>query len=132
MNLTIKRYQRTDRGTTGLLYINRKFICYTIELPWRENQRMISCIPEGIYDLRMHRSPTFGDVIHITNVPGRSWIYFHAANNALTELKGCIAPVTNPTGPGRGTASRPALNLFYETVRRELETERVTLSIINL
>jgi hypothetical protein len=40
------------------------------------------------------------------NVPGRDGILIHPANNAKTELLGCIAPVTELISPGRGTQSR--------------------------
>ena len=106
-----------QNGTNGQLYINGQFVCFTIELPWRDNQRNISCIPKGRYTLRDHRSPTFGRVAYVIGTqPARDFVYFHAANNALTELRGCIAPVTALTGEGRGTSSKAALNAFNSLV----------------
>jgi hypothetical protein len=116
MEVIIKR-TLGQQGCNGELYINGRFICYTIELPWRDNQRQISCIPAGRYTLRSHRSPTFGRVAYVIGTqPQRDFVYFHAANNALTELKGCIAPVTAITGEGRGTSSRAALDRFQREV----------------
>src|SRR5690606_26004222 len=40
---------------------------------------------------------------------GRKYILFHAGNDALKELRGCIAPVLQHTGEGRGLHSRMAL-----------------------
>ena len=37
--------------TLGNLYYNDELICYTIELPWKNNQKSISCIPPGLYKL---------------------------------------------------------------------------------
>jgi hypothetical protein len=106
-----------QQGTNGQLFIDGRFVCYTIELPWRQNQRNVSCISAGRYTLRDHRSPTFGRVAYVIGTqPDRDFVYFHAANNALTELRGCIAPVTAITGEGRGTGSRAALNLFNKEV----------------
>jgi hypothetical protein len=43
------------------------------------------------------------------NVSGREYILIHPANEALRELKGCIAPVLFITGAGKGIRSSPAL-----------------------
>ena len=130
MTIHIKRIEG-QAGTNGQLYINGQFICFTIELPWRNNARNISCIPAGQYTLRSHRSPTFGRVAYVRGTqPQRDFVYFHAANNALTELRGCIAPVSTLTGEGTGTASRAALKRFTDLVFPAFDRgEQVTLLI---
>jgi hypothetical protein len=65
-------------------------ICLTLELPWKENQSQVSCIPEGEYECGWYLSPTHGETILLKNVPGRSLIMFHAGNTAK-DVKGCIA-----------------------------------------
>lgn len=45
----------------------------------------------------------------LKDVKDRDLILIHPANDALRELKGCIAPVTKLTGEGKGIASRLAL-----------------------
>jgi hypothetical protein len=45
----------------------------------------------------------------LIDVPGRSLILIHSANDAKLELLGCIAPVTKHTGIGKGSASKKAL-----------------------
>ncbi|WP_342626249.1 DUF5675 family protein [Aequorivita sublithincola] len=96
-------------GTNGTLTLNGHFICFTIELPWQENQRNISCIPEGKYQLRSRYSPNFNNHLEILDVYGRTLILIHPANNAIEELRGCIAPVMQLTGIGTGIYSRLAL-----------------------
>jgi hypothetical protein len=96
-------------GTQGALEWNGTLVCYTIELPWLQNQRRISCIPEGEYVLQKRFSPKFKWHLHLQNVPGRDFILIHPANDAKKELLGCIAPVTIQTGIGKGRASRIAL-----------------------
>jgi hypothetical protein len=54
-------------------------------------------------------------------VQGRSGILFHAANDALKELRGCIAPVTEHTGEGKGNWSRNATMLFRDRVYDALQ-----------
>ena len=97
------------QGTNGKLTYKGMHICYTIELPFRNNLRRISCIPEGRYRLLKHRYPKFGEQIGLPQVLNREAILIHPANNALKELLGCIAPVSTLTGEGRGDNSRKAL-----------------------
>lgn len=100
---TLKRTYFHD-GTNGKLYANDK-VYKTIELPWRDNLQRISCIPEGTYKLLKRHSPRFDNHLHLPAVEGREWILIHPANYALDELAGCIAIVTDHTGPGMGTRS---------------------------
>ncbi|MFD2966748.1 DUF5675 family protein [Sphingobacterium bambusae] len=98
-----------ERGTNGQISYQGQHICYTIELPDRNNVRRLSCIPEGCYRLEKRVYPKNGEQIGIPHVLRREAILIHAANNAMTELMGCIAPVTSLTGQGTGTGSRAAL-----------------------
>ena len=95
-------------GTNGVVLLNGERVCYSIELPWRDNVRNISCIPEGIYPLSKRYSNRFGWHIWVKDVPQRSGILFHPANDAQREVRGCIAPVRELTGAGKGVASRVA------------------------
>lgn len=96
-------------GTNGSLYAGGKKICDTIELPWRNNQRQVSCIPEGNYKIRKRYTTRFGWHCWVETVPGRDAILIHAFNHALKESKGCIAPVTTIQGEGQGSSSKTAL-----------------------
>jgi hypothetical protein len=91
-------------------------------LPWRENEKKVSCIPEGYYLLRKRYSRKFQWHIEVVAVKNRSSILVHPANNAISELKGCIAPVTQLSGPGLGLESRRAFakvkNLVYKALER--------------
>ena len=96
-------------GVNGRLLFYGEEICRTVELPWKDNKPGVSCIPEGRYDLRRRFSPRFKNHFEILGVPGRKYILFHGGNNALKELRGCIAPVLQHTGEGRGIHSGMAL-----------------------
>lgn len=98
-----------EKGTNGTLYYEGEAICHTIELPWRNNTRRLSCIPVGKYKLAKKKYNKHGEQIGIPIVLGRDAILFHPANDALRELLGCIAPVTTLTGEGKGSDSRKAL-----------------------
>jgi hypothetical protein len=117
-------------GTNGILEFDGKMICKTIELPWKENQRMISCIPEGKYLLQKRYSKKFKWHIEVMNIPNRSTILFHPANNALKELNGCIAPVTKISGAGLGLLSRKAFTKLRTIVYKALDEKQRVLIII--
>ena len=108
-------------GTNGELFHKQQFLSFCIELPWRGNKRSVSCIPDGIYELEPFYSPRFGNHIRIKDVPGRSGILIHAANDAETELRGCIAPVSQLSGIGKGLNSRLALNKVLLRLNAVLE-----------
>lgn len=98
--------------TKGVLSIHDVQLSYTLELPWRNNQRNISCIPEGIYPIVARQSAKYGHHVHVTQVPNRDYILLHPANDASQELRGCIAPVMRLTGSDQGSHSRIALELL--------------------
>ena len=68
-------------------------MCDTLENPWMDNQRNISCIPKGEYKvrLRLPRESGTRDYIHllVQEVPNRDWILFHRGNTAK-DTSGCI------------------------------------------
>jgi hypothetical protein len=111
-------------GTNGKLYVNGKFICYTIELPWKNNLQSLSCIPEGRYAMERRWSPKFQYHLWIRGVPGRSLVLMHPANDALEELKGCIAPVTALNGEGRGSCSKLALSKVLSLLHTAFEKQQ--------
>jgi hypothetical protein len=96
-------------GTNGKILLKGSLILYSIELPWKNNQTRVSCIPEGKYELEKRWSPKFLRHLQVMHVKDREYILIHPANDALHELKGCIAPVSFLTGPGKGNGSRVAL-----------------------
>src|SRR5690606_36480172 len=98
--------------------IDEHFIAFAIELPWRENRKRISCIPEGTYTMSKHYSAKHKWHYIIENVPNRSLILFHPANHAQNELLGCIAPVTKIIKEGIGEQSRKAMQKLMEELEK--------------
>lgn len=82
-----------EDATLGFFSIEGKKdpIWYTIERPWLDNQKFVSCIPEGIYQVKPFDGNKYKDVWEIMDVPNRSAILIHQANWAR-QLEGCIAP----------------------------------------
>lgn len=119
-------------GTNGRLDLDGVFIAYSIELPWNRNERGTSCIPEGRYFIRKRYSCKFQWHLEIGGVPDRDLILFHPANDALTELQGCIAPVFKLSGPGMGLMSRSAFSKLKALVYSAIDAgEPVELCIIS-
>jgi hypothetical protein len=65
------------------------FHCLTLELPWEDNKRSISCIPEGEYQAGVYNSPKHGEVVLLEGVPDRTFIEIHAGNYTR-QIEGCI------------------------------------------
>ncbi len=91
MRLKITRHPSGSKSTLGFLNLecDTSFLLYTLELPWKNNEQRVSCIPCGLYDLEFRNSPKYGDHILVKDVPGRSYILFHVANYPK-DIKGCI------------------------------------------
>lgn len=101
-------------GTHGVLSIDQKQICFTIELPWKQNAVRKSCIPEGEYTIRKRYSEKFKWHYIIEKVPNRSLILIHPANDAMKELLRCIAPVSQIVEEGKGIQSKLAMQKCRE------------------
>lgn len=118
-------------GTNGTLTLNGHFVCFTIELPWRENAKNISCITEGTYKLRPRSSSKHKAHLQVMDVYNRSQILIHAANDALVELQGCIAPVMQLTGIGTGIQSQRALQKLLSLCHQAKSRKEPILLNIN-
>lgn len=117
-------------GTNGTFLVSDRFLCHTIELPWRGNRRNVSCVPEGTYEIAPRFSKKFKNHLILKNVAGRSLILLHPANDVQKELRGCIAPVTYLGGIGKGIYSKQALDKILSLVHQALERkEAITLTI---
>lgn len=66
-----------------------EFQCFTLELPWVDNEKGISCIPKGIYRVEKYNSPKHGKVLLLKDVPNRTFIEIHAGN-FTRQIEGCI------------------------------------------
>ena len=129
MVLVLKR-QYFPEGTNGKLACEGQFICHTIELPWKNNETRVSCIPEGEYFLSKRYSTKLQWHLEVLDVQNRSLILFHPANNALQELHGCIAPVTKISGPGLGLLSRKAFTKLKTLVFKALDQNESVLLLV--
>lgn len=77
-----------DDCTVGILNY-KGFRCCTLELPDKNNQQDISCIPAGRYQCKKIVSPSLGDCINIENVLNRTYIRIHSGNYT-SQILGCV------------------------------------------
>lgn len=85
--VTLCRTARSDQGTEGILLAG-EFNCKTLELPWRDNRKQISCIPQGKYKVNIRNSNKYGRVYWVRKVPNRTYILIHSGNYAGDVSKG--------------------------------------------
>ena len=79
-----------DDATIGRMWCG-SFQCLTLELPWLDNQKNISCIPAGVYEYEKRISPSkLYEVIELKEVPNRSYIQIHAGNYTRQILGCCL------------------------------------------
>ena len=97
MNIQIIRFKESEQGTQGLLLINDCLFCYTLEMPWHNNEPFISCIPSGKYKCIPHKFKGRTKCFKLLNVPNRTNILIHPGNVAgditkgyQSDVRGCI------------------------------------------
>ena len=86
--LKIKRvHKRNDCTLSVIMYRNMMF--KMLELPDLDNQKNISCIPEGAYWAKKRFSPGKQyEVIEYEDVPNRTYIQIHGGNYTR-DILGC-------------------------------------------
>lgn len=129
--LRLVRTGEADEATFGVLYVDGKPEFVTLEEPWRDNQKQISCIPEGNYQVDWRYSPKFGKTLQVVNVPNRSHILFHAGNGP-GDTEGCILIGTHfgkLNGKSAILKSRPAFEQFVAMMQGDPDIELEIISI---
>lgn len=132
---TLIRLSTGDEGTFGMLVFEDGLCFHSLELPWENNERSVSCIPCGMYVVKTTDSPRFGSSYKVEDVPGRTDILFHRGNwagrKSMPELdsnvEGCIL-LGDDRGEVSGAASgsqqgvknsRKAVDEMYQHLKME-------------
>ena len=99
LELCVLRYNGTKGFTTGRLFADGEFICYTLEDEVREirNKQVTdwkiygsTAIPRGCYEVKLTLSPKFKRILpELFNVPGFTAIRGHSGNR-IEDTEGCI------------------------------------------
>ena len=102
MKIQVVRTQFGIDATNGLMYIDGKFECYTLEDQYQAVKVMHeTCIPEGTYDIKFRKVGGFHQkysaryknahygMLELQNVPGFQYILIHSGNTD-EHTSGCI------------------------------------------
>lgn len=123
------RRPTTNQGTFGH-FEAEGLICFSGELPWRDNAAGVSCVPEGQYKAIWAMSPRLKRATYrLLDVPGRAGCLIHSANlmgdkalGFVAQLEGCIA-LGEALGSIKGQSallrSKPAVRRFEDHMGRE-------------
>ena len=120
--MILKRVAYTDQGTFGVLIEDGTPFAVTLELPWRDNETNISCIPVGKYMCETYTRNNGDLAWEVTNVPGRYAILFHIANT-VDDLKGCIG-VAEEYGILHGVPAVLSSGRGYKEFLHKMHTRR--------
>ena len=148
MHLHLMRISSGRESTTGALYINGVFTCFTLEDTKRIRKvHGETRIPDGLYTLALRNegvltkkySERYSDMhrgmIWLRDVAGFNWIYIHTGNKR-GHTEGCILVgdtlINNQIGDGLVGKSRAAYQRIYPEIAQAIESgEEVTLRISN-
>lgn len=143
MNLLLQRYSDDGESTLGLLFVDRRFECYTLE----DERRGVKVagetrIPAGTYPLQLRqvlspmteryraRYPWFTWHVEIDDVPGFDFVYLHVGNKDA-DTDGCIllgdTVNNNAVGDGFLGTSAVAFERWYKRVVPHLEAGGTTI-----
>lgn len=137
--LILKRFYNDKISTCGLLsHPELSQPIFTLELPWINNKRNISCIPKGKYKIKPYCSRTHGKCFEIYNVTGRDKIRMHPFNSVRNnyqdpyiskiwncESRGCIAPGMQIRLDGIIHHSEIAMKKLRKIITEEIDFEIV-------
>lgn len=83
------REQDDGHCTQGRLMLPGGAWFFTLERPWMDNKRGVSCIPTGTYHAVWRQRPNKTWSYWLKDVPERTWILIHSGN-IVAHVQGCI------------------------------------------
>jgi hypothetical protein len=149
MNLKVYRYSSQSRTTLGVLHINDKFECYTLEDRYREVKvKGETRIPKGTYKVGLRtiggtheryskKFPSYHKgMLHVLDVPNFKYILIHIGNDE-SDTMGCLLvgdyANNNKLQKGQLTSSTNAYTKMYNKVIEAIQNnEEVTIEYIDL
>jgi len=146
MKLEVLRYSDNGESTLGLLKVDGKFFCYTIEDEYRDVKvKGDTRIPDGIYKINLRneggltakyakRFPGIHrGMLWLRDVPNFKYIYIHVGNTD-DNTAGCILVADNVNNntitEGFAGSSRPAYVRLYKEILKALDAlEEVIIEV---
>lgn len=144
MELKLTRFSGGDEATLGLLRVNGKFFCYTLEDQFNEPKVPGETrIPPGTYKITLRdeggmtqryakRFDFHMGMLWLRDVPDFKFVYIHTGNND-DHSEGCIlvgdGQVQNVTERGQVSSSVAAYTRLYEAILGALALEEISITI---
>ncbi len=142
MEILVRAINRSANSTISKLYINGAFQCYVLEDKDRGLKQSMplsqitaikvpgeTAIPEGRYNVIINFSNRFQhDMPLLENVPGYEGVRIHSGNYAK-DTEGCLLLGT-AIGEDVVLNSRSAFATFFPLLKKALQTEKVSLTIV--
>lgn len=145
MNIKVSRLVGNENASIGLLAVDGKFQCFTVEDEKREVKlKAETRIPEGKYDVvyrvegshhekykQKYGANHFG-MLHIINVPNFQFILIHIGNTEK-DTEGCLLVGDSLNSNFTVSGSTIAYEKLYKIVSDALnKKEKVTIEFIDL
>jgi hypothetical protein len=138
MEITLIRLNKDTDSTIGVMYIDGKFQCYTLEDEERDVKiKGETCIPKGTYEVKFRevvsgltkkyreRYDWFHYHLMLQDVPNFNYVYMHVGNTD-EHTDGCLLvgeqQQLNTYKEGKLMSSVPAFERLYKKVGNELES----------
>lgn len=125
----LRREILSNKAVLGVMELNNKEICRTLENPWLNNEPFVSCIPCGKYIAKKYSSQKYKDVWEVQDVSNRSKILIHIGNTEK-DTQGCILVGKNWGFLGDELAvlsSTPTLNKIRNILNDEFELKIIDI-----
>jgi len=148
MNIKLFRYSSQSRSTLGVMLLNNKFQCYTLEDSFREEKiKNITRIPNGKYEIKLRE---FGGhyekyinkyeghegMLWLQDVPVFENILIHIGNRD-EDSSGCIlvGSTANNNSKEKGFISNSTeayLDMYFKVLKSFQKGKRVFITIKDL
>ncbi len=144
MELILKRFSGAEESTLGLVFVEEKFFCYSLEDQFNEPKIPGETrIPPGRYQILLRTEGGMNErygkrfdwhdgMLWLQDVPNFTFIYMHVGNKD-DDSEGCIltgdGQVQNVTERGQVTSSVSAYRRLYEVITEALLHEEVWIKI---
>ena len=135
MNLLVERDTFTALSTTGKMYINGKFVCYTLEPVWLDMPTDVKprAIPEGVYKVIIAYSPKHKrDVPLYEGIDGFEEVEIHIGNYPKDTL-GCQLVGLDRQADSVLHSTEAFINVVFPVLNQAFQSgDRITSSVVNL
>lgn len=131
MKLELTRKVKTGESTIGMLFVDGKMECFTLEDVEREKKVFgKTAIPIGEYEITISYSPHFKKELPLLlNVNGYEGVRLHSGNTA-EDTEGCIL-VGTTTARNKVLNSRLAFQKLFDKIKLAVEKKEKVILIIS-